>query len=444
MTTPSPARVAGWPVVGNLIDFARNPLAFITRLRHDHGDVVGFSLLADHGFLISHPDDIERVLLETGKRYGKFAPSYALKTILGNGLVVSEGEFWKRQRKLAAPAFHHQSIKQYADQIVAYAQQTAQTWAGGQTRDIHADMMALTQRIIMKILFDVDVSSAASTASIAFDDMMQALGAEMGGIEMVLPAFVPTPSRKRMTDGVHYINGLLLDIIAQRRADPTPRHDLLTLLMDARDDDGQPMQTQQLLDEIRSLYLAGHETTATTLSWAWHLLSSNPDAYDQLDFEIAQVLGGRAATADDVPNLPYANAVIKESLRCYPVAWITQRIALEDVTLGGFTLPKGATLWLSPWLVHHDSRWYTDPEAFQPERWLKDKSMLPARNAYLPFGGGPHICIGNGLAMLEAVLLLVTLLQRHHIRVSTETVAIELAGTLRPKNGLTAQITAKP
>ena len=443
-TEKPPVGAAGLPVVGNLPQFARDPIKFITRLQQEYGDVVAFSLMGLKSILISSPQDIDRVLVETGKRYGKFRPSYAMRVVLGNGLVTSEGDFWKRQRKLAAPAFHHQSIKRYADQMVSYAQDMAGTWQDGAVRDVHQDMMTLTQRIIMKVLFDVDVLENADEASKAFDAMMQAIGAEMKGPEAVLPKFVPTPSRAHMQEGVNYINGLLMEMIEKRRAEGSDKHDLLTMLMDARDDEDQPMSTTQLLDEIRSLYLAGHETTATTLSWTWYLLSRSPEAYARLEAEIDEVLQGRAPTADDVQRLPYCNAVIKESLRCYPVAWITQRVALEDVEIGGYQIAKDTAIFLSPWIVHHDPRWYDEPEAFMPERWLKDKADLPPREAYIPFGGGPHICLGNGLAMMEGVLLLATLLQRYRISVVAEhPPEIELAGTLRPKSGLQASFTQR-
>ncbi len=438
-----PISAPGLPLVGNMVDFARDPIKFITRLQQEYGDVAAFSLLGNKSVLVSNPESIQRVLLETGKSFGKFKPTYAMQNILGNGLVTSEGDFWKRQRKLAAPAFHHQSIKRYADQMVAYAQDTVKGWSDGDVRDVHQDMMTLTQRIIMKVLFDVDVIENASQASEAFDAMMQAIGADMGGVEAVLPGFIPTPIRTRMLQGVSYIDSLLLEIIENRRAEGNSgRHDLLTMLMEARDDDGQPMTTEQLLDEIRSLYLAGHETTATTLSWTWHLLSSNPEAYAKVKAEVDAVLQGRTATADDVQSLPYTNAVIKESLRCYSVAWITQRIALEDVELDGYHIGKDTFIFLSPWIVHHDPRWYNQPEAFMPERWLKDKAEQPPREVYIPFGGGPHICIGNGLAMMEAVLLLATFLQHYHVSILPDhPVERELAGTLRPKNGLKAKLT---
>lgn len=450
VTTPSaqkqPARAPGYPVVGNLPEFARDPIRFITRLQQEYGDVAAFSLMGMPSVLISDPADIERVLLDTGKRYsnGKQDVQVALRTVLGNGLVRSEGDFWKRQRKLMAPAFHHQNIKRYTGLIVDCTSDLAAQWQDGTTRDVHQDMMELTQRIIMLALFEVDVQDNAGEASRAFDAMMQAIGAEMKGPEAVLPEFIPTLSRKRLKEGVATINAMLMDIIAQRRADPQPRHDLLAWLMDARDDEGQPMTDEQLLDEIRTLYLAGHETTATTLSWTWNLLSGSPAVYAKLEDEIDSVLQGRQPTADDLQNLPYTNALIKEVLRLYPVAWITRRVALEDVEIGGYQVGAGTSVFLSPWIVHHDARWYDDPEAFQPERWLKEKSELPPREAYIAFGGGPRVCIGNGLALMESALILATLVQRHHIALLPDHAVVpELAGTLRPKSGLMASISSR-
>jgi cytochrome P450 len=197
-----PASAPGLPLIGNMAQFARNPINFLTQIKQTYGDVAAFSLMGSKGVLLSQPQDIERVLLETGKRYGKFRPSFALRTVLGNGLVTSEGDFWKRQRKLIAPAFHHQSIKRYGDQMVEYGQDLANTWHNGAVRDVHQDMMTLTQRIIMKVLFDVDVRASASEASEAFNAMMHGMGAEMKGVEMFLPPFIPTSSRTQMVKGV--------------------------------------------------------------------------------------------------------------------------------------------------------------------------------------------------------------------------------------------------
>lgn len=442
-----PVGTSGLPFIGSMAEFARDPIKFVTRLQRDYGDVAAFSLMGNKSVLVSNPNDVDRVLLETGKRYdhGKRNPSLAMQKILGNGLVTSEGDFWKRQRKLVAPAFHHQSIKKYADQMVEYTQDLAASWQNGATRDIHQDMMSLTQRIIMKVLFDVDVQGTVMGGLTgSFDAMMQAMGAEQTGIEAILPDFIPTSSRRHMQEAVTYVNGLLMEMIEQRRKEGSDQRDLLTMFMETRDDEGQPMSDDQLLDEIRTLYLAGHETTATTLSWAWVLLSQNPEAYAKVEAEVDRVLNGRTPTADDVQQLSYCNAVIKEALRCYPVAWITRRVPLEDVEIGGYHIAEGTFVFLSPWVLHHDPRWFDQPDMFMPERWLKDKSEQPLREAYMPFGGGPRICIGNGFAMMESVLLLATLAQQYHVALlPDQRVEIELAGTLRPKAGLQVGLTAR-
>jgi cytochrome P450 len=444
-TLPSPVAVPGLPLIGNLPELARNPLEFVTRLQRNYGDIALFSAgKGSKTILVSDPQAIKQVLLDTGKSYGKGHASNAMKKVLGNGLVTSEGDFWKRQRRLAAPAFNHQGLGTYADTMVAYTQEMMQGWHSGAVYDIYEEMMLLTQRIIMKALFDVDVQGTAKDAGKAFDAMMEGLGAEMSGLDAVLPAFIPTPTRKQMNAGVDYINGLLLELIEQRRTAGNAQQDLLTMLMEARDDEGQPMPTAQILDEIRTLYLAGHETTANTLAWSWLLLSRTPDVYATLEAEIDRVLNGRAPTFEDVEHLPYCNAVVKEALRCYPAAWIFQRMALQDVEISGYSVPKDTLIWISPWVVHHDERWYSNPHDFVPERWLKAKEDQPLREAYIPFGGGPRICIGNGFAMIEGVLLLATMVQQYRVAlVPTHPVEIGVAGTIYPKFGLKTTVTER-
>lgn len=442
-TTLTP--ILGLPLVGNILDIAQNPLQFAERLQREHGDFVAFSLgKGNKTVLISDPHAVKQVLLETGKSYNRGDPTYAMKTVLGNGLVTSEGDFWKRQRKLAAPAFQHNSLNRYADLMVVYTQEMMARWQSGAVYDIYEEMTLLAQRIIMKALFDVDVLASAKEAGSAFDAMMHGLGAQMKGLEALLPSFVPTPTRQKMHAGVEYINGLLMELIEKRRAEGSSKPDLLTMLMDARDENDNPMSDQQLLDEIRTLYLAGHETTANTLSWSWLALSREPEVYAKVEAEIDSVLQGRAATFEDVQQLPYCNAVIKESLRCYPAAWVFQRMAVEDVEISGYALPKGTFIWISPWVLHHDARWFTNPNAFMPERWLAEKHEQPLREAYIPFGGGPRICIGNGFAMMEGVLLLATMVQHYRVAlVPNHPVEIGVAGTIRPKFGLKAHVTAR-
>jgi cytochrome P450 len=446
MRTPArPPSASSLPVVGNLADLARGPLDFVRRLQQEHGDYVLFSLgSGKRALLVSDPSAIRQVLLETGKRYGKGMSTYALRKILGNGLVTSEGELWKRQRKLVAPAFQHHGLGKYADQMVTLTNEQTQRWQDGAIVDIHEEMMLLTQRIIMMSLFDVDVAGEAKEAGEAFDAMMRGLGAEVNGIDALLPAFVPTPSRMSLSRAVDFIDARLREMVAERQNGGSTKQDLLAALMDARDEAGQPMDEDQLLDEMRTLYLAGHETTANTLAFAWLLLSGAPAAYERLLEEIDGLLGGHPATFDDVQRLPWTNAVFKEALRLYPVAWVHQRQALEDVELGGYRVEKGTFLWMSPWVVHRDARWYPQPEEFRPERWLAPREEQPPADAFIAFGGGPRICLGNGFATVEGALLLATILQRRHVAVQGgSTVEIGMAGTIYPKHGLPAQVTVR-
>jgi cytochrome P450 len=435
----------GLPIIGNLVELSRDPLGFVTQLKLDHGDFAQFSTgMGNRSVLLSDPDSIERVLMETGKRYNKGDSGPASAQIFGNGLITSEGDFWKRQRKLSAPAFHHQSIKQHADLMVRYTQDMLSEWRDGDVRDIDHDMMLLTQRIIAKTLFDVDVKHDAKSAGDAFDAMMRGLGSEINGIDAILPALVPTPSRNETTKGVETINTLLTQIINTRKTSVGQHGDLLDMLMSARDEAGEGMSTQQLLDEIRTLYLAGHETTANTLTWTWLLLSQNPAALAAVEDEVSRVLAGRLPTSDDVRNLVYCDAMIKEALRVYPVAWVFIRAATEDVELSGYALPKGTVLWISPWVVHRDARWFDDPHAFKPERWLDESSKPRHKYAYLPFGGGPRVCIGNGFAMMESVLLLAAIVQQFRVAALPQLdFEIEAAGTIRPKKGLRAAVTRR-
>lgn len=457
-TLPPPPQAAGLPLLGNLLDIARAPLDFVTQLRREHGDYVLFSLgRGRRVLLVSDPAAIRQVLLETEKRYGKGMSTFAMRSVLGNGLVTSEGELWRRQRKLVAPAFQHHTLGRYVDLMVRLTVEHTAGWRPGAQTDIHEEMMLLTQRIIMMALFDVDVKHNAREAGQAFDAMMRGLAAEMGGLDAFLPDAVPTPSRAQMTKAIAFINERLRVMIEARageeyRSDGSDgsagegaRQDLLAALMASRDDEGKPMPIEQLLDEMRTLYLAGHETTANTLAWTWLLLSRNPEARARAEEEIAGVLAGRLPTHEDVARLPYCNAVIKEALRCYPVAWMHQRMATEDVTIGGHPVARGTFVWMSPWVVHHDARWYPDPEAFRPERWLALKEEQPPADAYIAFGGGPRICLGNGFAMVEGVVLLATILQRCQVAVKPDhRVEVGMKGTIYPKGGLPATVTPRP
>jgi cytochrome P450 len=442
-TKPLP-ELKGIPYLGHMFEMGQNPLELVSKVQKTLGDVGAFNLLGQKMVLLSNPKTVEQVFMETGTRYDKGETSnfFASGLVLGNGLISSEGDLWKRQRKLAAPAFRHSVIPEYAKVMSDFTVDMLKTWQNGGVRDMHTDMMLLTQRIVVKTLFNADVAGDAQELAQCFDTMLNAVGSEMTGIEQILPPFVPTPSRFGLKAAVEKVDKAVMEIVEERRrTNLSGERDFLALLMASRDEDGNGMSDAQILDELRTLYLAGHETTATTLSWTWSLLSQHPTVYQRLKEELATVLGDKLPTADDLRNLPYCEAIIKEALRLRPPAWVFMRAPMEDVELEGYHIPKRTLLWISPYVLHNDERWFKQASAFRPERWLNDAEKLTYKYAYCPFGGGPRICIGNGFAMLEATLLLATIAQVYDVEVlnSSQTV-LQASATLRPKNGLKARV----
>lgn len=437
--TPRPPGPSAPPLVGHLPAFARDPLGFLEGLQREHGDVARFRLTRP-AVLVSHPDDIERVLLETGKTFHKgYQQGFSMPRVLGNGLVTSEGDFWRRQRKLAQPAFHTGRIGGYADDMVAATRDLLGTWRDGRETDLHRELMLLTQRIVLKTLFDFDNGDDAHDASDALDTVLREMERELGGAEGWLPPFVPTPSRTRLVRALDRLDALVYRIVRDRRERPREHRDLLAMLMDARDDDGRGMTDRQLRDEVMTLYIAGHETTSNTLAWTFLLLSRHPEVREALEREQHDVLGDRPATLADLRALRFTDAVVKESMRLYPAIWSISRVASVDTVLGGYRVERGTEVWLAAWVTQRDERWFHDPLAFRPSRWLEGEK--PPKYAYFPFGGGPRVCIGNSFAQMEAVLLLAEISRRFRVHVPpAHHVNIEPGAALRPRGGLPTRL----
>lgn len=388
-------------------------------------------------YLLNEPELIDQVLARQADNFIKSTLFYRhLSALFGQGLLTSEGEFWRRQHRLIAPAFQGARLAGYGEIMARYAQQMIQDWRPGEPRNLHRDMMALTMRIVAKTLFDAELGVEVEVISRTFTAVVEEISARLLR-PFVIPAWIPTPGNRRYRRGVRELDRLVYRLLRERRKSGLDRGDLLSLLLAARDEAGQPMAERQLRDELVTLFLGGHETTAVTLSWTWHLLSGHPAVLARLQAELRTVLRGRPPVVADVARLRYSEAVIKESLRLFPPAWGIAREAVRACELGGYRLPAGATVAISPWLLHRDPRYFEQPDAFRPERWGPEQSRPLPRHAFMPFGGGPRICIGQRFAMLEAVLVLATVAQRFQPVRPPDYSAPPLASiTLRPAVGV--------
>jgi cytochrome P450 len=440
-TQPSPVAPPGPTghfLVGNALDFSHGDwFGFFRRCVQEHGDVVSFRFLNVPMCLLTHPHDIESVLVKNAANFVKPRNYQALKLVLGNGLLTSEGESWQRKRKLAQPSFKHESITRCAEFMVDSARQMVDRWRDGESRDVHAEMMALTLTVVAKSLFGADVSQESANLCHALGEVSSQLRA-MPNISFFLPKFVPTPSTMRLRRAVRELDRVIFSIIRERRTTISHSADLLQVLLDAHQEGGGQMAEQDLRDEVMTLFIAGHETTSLALSWAWYLLATHPEAETKLLEELNTVLDGREVEASDVHMLPYTELVVKETIRLYPPTWVIGREALNDFELHGYRLPAGTNVLLVPWITHRDARFYHEPERFDPDRWSDStcRGRQP-RFAYFPFGGGPRVCIGAGFAMTEAVLLLATIARRFRLTLASD-LPIEMLPfvTLRPKRGI--------
>src|SRR5467141_202886 len=412
-----------------------NPLEYFTKVAREYGDIAGMRVLNFKTIFINHPDLIEEVLVTNARKYSKGRVLRANRHVFGEGLLTSEGEFWLRQRRLAQPAFHRARIASYAATMVEYTQRMLNGWRGGEEHDAHQEMMRLTLQIVGKTLFDADVERDAQEVGKSLELLLE-IGANFRRAIFV-PHWLPTPANLRVRREVKQIEKILYRIIAERRASGRDAGDLLSMLLSAQDEDGSRMTDRQLRDETITLFLAGHETTASTLSWTWWLLAQNPRVEAKLHSELDAVLGGRTPTFADLPNLSYTGQVITESLRLYPPAWGLARVAIEDHEIAGYPVTKGMGVAMAQWVVHRDPRWYDAPEEFRPDRWEGDLLKRMPKFAYFPFGGGPRQCIGNAFALMEASLILATIAQKFRLRLVVSHRVEPLASiTLRPRHGV--------
>ena len=432
---PGPKTIMPW---GQLFAFRRGPLSFLNQMAREYGDVVSFKVGPRWMFLLNHPDHIRDVLVTNHSNFTKSRGLKMARSVLGDGLLTSEGDFHLRQRRMAQPAFHRTRIATYAEAMSSYASQTADRWEDGETLDMMEEMKRLTLAIVGKTLFDADVEGEAR-------EIGEALSATMAVFDRVFMPFanlierLPLPSNRRLREGRARLNSTVYRIIEERRASGEDRGDLLSMLLEARDEegDGTGMTDQQIRDEAMTLFLAGHETTANALTWTWYLLSQHPEVEAELHHELDAVLGGRTPNVDDFPNLRYTHMVFSESMRLYPPAWVIGRRAVEDYQVGGYTVPAGGTIMMSPAVMQRDPRYYDEPDSFDPTRWSEEAQAERPRYAYFPFGGGTRMCIGEPFAWMEGVLVIATLASRWHMSlVPDHKVEVLPLITLRPRYGM--------
>ncbi|HYI00753.1 cytochrome P450 [Hyalangium sp.] len=444
MPQPRPKGPRPLPLLGSILAYAKDPLAFLEDCAWGgYGDVAYLSFLRQPTYVLNLPEHIEHVLVTRQRNYIKDKlQRVLLRESLGNGLLASDGEFWLRQRRLMQPAFHRQRLATYGQVMSEHSQRFLARWRDGDSRDISEDMMELTLGIVVRCLFGLEVEDKATEGvGPAFAKVIDHFSKVQ---TLVVPSWIPTPENLGYRTALRKLYRIVDGIIHQRRQAGGDRGDLLSMLLQVQDEDGSRMSDQQIRHEALTLMLAGHETTSITLTLCWDLLARHPEAEAALHQELDSVLGGRAPTVEDLPALPFTEGVVRESLRLFPPAWSLSRESVEEDELGGWHIPAGAMVWLNPWTVHRDPRFYEEPLAFRPERWADGLERRLPRFAWFPFGGGPRLCIGQSFAMMEARLALATLARHFRLeRTSEREVELLPSVTLRPKHGLPMKLRAR-
>ena len=434
-------RVPGRLLTGVMPEFTRDSLAFVLKVAREYGDVARARFLYVDAYFVSRPDLIERVLVAENRNFIKprsFRTPF-FSRIVGQGLLTSEGDFWRRQRRLAQPAFHRDRISAYADEMTDSAERLIAGWRDAETRDLHEDMQRLTMEIVTRTLFSAQLDDA--DAKVIWEALAEIARpfSRQATLKWIADNRLPTRAHRRYFRNVARLDEVVYRIITARRASGEDRGDLLSMLLAARDEGGGRMSDLQLRDEVMTLFLAGQETTALALTWAWHLLAENPEAEASLHAELDDVLeDGRGARFDDLPRLRFAEAVVKESMRLYPPAWGVGREAARACEVGGYRIPRGAQVFMMTYAVQRDARFFREPESFRPERWTNGETHDLPKFAYFPFGGGPRLCIGNSFAMTETVISLATIARRFRFRHAPGRAAVSPlpAMSLRLRDGL--------
>ena len=426
-TTPSLQKPPSF--TGGVRDLVRQPHRFFLRLAREYGDVVQYRVTPEPAYLINHPDFVKHVLVSNGRNYNKdtHLNKYMLKAVTGQGLLTSENPLWRQQRRLIQPAFHRKNLAKFASLMQAETNHMLarlESYAAhNEPFDIANEMMQLTLIIVSRALFGYSIGQQAELVGQAVNTLIE----------------IAKPKRRRFQEMLKVLDGVVYSIIQQRRQHPHREQlDLLDMLLQARyEGSGQGMEDQQIRDEVMSLLVAGHETTANTLSWLWYWLGQYPEVVTRIETELDNVLNGRYPTITDFPHLQYCNKVIKESMRLHPSAWSISRRALADDSIGGYHIPAGAIVALSPYTLHRHPTFWLEPEKFDPERFTPEQEAARHRFAYIPFGAGVRKCIGDQFALMESIIIVPMILQNFRLQlVPDHPIEEHAVVTLRPKQGI--------
>ncbi len=441
MPVPSPT---AWPIVGNSLEYKKNPPLYLQHLASTYGDVCRFQLGRNPCYLFSHPDAIREILVTQAKHLGRSMGYEWMKTFLGSGLLTSSGETHQRRRRLAQPAFRNSRIDAYAPNMLTTTQKWIATWQHGDKLDIHQEMMRLALTIIGQAMFHENLSKLVVEIGEAVDVFMRYWQSNFSPIAKLMHA-LPLRLNREFNEAKTMFYQRMEAIVQNHREQGTDEGDFLSMLLLAQDDEGgAALSNKEVVEELVTITIAGHETTANALSWSWYLLASHPEMAAQVEEEVDRELAGKPPTVADLERLTYCTAVFKESMRLYPPAWSVGRCAINDITLANVKVPAGSMIYVSPYLVHRDARWWPQPERFMPKRWINGQHSEQPKYSYLPFGAGKHQCIGERFAMLEGILLMALVVQKWRFELDPEhEVTPEAFITLRPKNGIKVTLQAR-
>ncbi len=442
---PLPPGPRGDILLGVALDFKESPLQYACYMQKAYGDVVRFRMGPSQWALVSDPKLVWEMMVERADEFRKPEVARRLwEKFLGNGILTTEGEVWRRQNRLIRPAFRKGRIAAYGDIMVEYTERMMADWKEGQELDFGEAMVGLTLEVVAKTLFDADVRSGSARVG----EAMKVLNVEMLNhvyMPVPLPRWWPTAANRRKIKAIDDIEQIVRDVIEQRRSGGEDLGDLLSMLVFSKDEAGDSLSDKEIRDQAMTMFFAGHETTAHALTWAWYLLARHPEVTQRVQADIDAVTGGEALTITHLKSLPYLEQVADECMRILPSVWVFMKEPVETTHLGGYQIPKGTQIMISPYVLQHDERWFPSPETFNPDRFEKERAKTIPKGAYVPFSGGSRICAGRNFALMEMRLILGTMLQRMEPEVPADHIPTkEAVLSMQPADGLPATIRFRP